>query len=48
MGEEKNLVEIKGMVLRTLIDWSNVTGVMSFSSALDFLDFCIAWFVLFS
>ena len=41
-GVERNLLEIKGTVLRTLTDWSNASGVMSFSSVLDFLDFCIA------
>ena len=41
-GEERNLLEIKGTFLRTLIEWSNASGMMSFSSMLDFLDFCIA------
>ncbi len=41
-GEEKNLMELKGMVLCTLMDWSNATGVGSFFSVLDLLDFCIA------
>ena len=41
-GEEQNLMELKGMVLRTLMDWANVTGVVSFFFALDFLDYCIA------
>jgi hypothetical protein len=41
-GEERNLMELKGMVLRTLMDWANATGVVSFFSALDFLDYCIA------
>uniref|UniRef100_A0A2N9GSU5 Reverse transcriptase zinc-binding domain-containing protein n=1 Tax=Fagus sylvatica TaxID=28930 RepID=A0A2N9GSU5_FAGSY len=41
-GEETNLLEIKGTFLRTLIEWSNASDVMSFSSVLDFLDFCIA------
>ena len=38
-GEERNLLEIKGTVL-----WIGPMpfGVMSFSSVLDFLDFCIA------
>jgi hypothetical protein len=41
-GEERNLLEIKGTFLRTLVEWSNASGMMSFSSVLDFLDFCIA------
>ena len=36
-GAERNLLEIKGMVLRTLIEWSN-------ASVLDLLDFCIVFF----
>ena len=42
-GEERNLLEIKGMILR---DWSNAFGVMSFSSVLDFLDYCIVIFLI--
>ena len=38
---ERNLLEIKGTVLRTLMDWSKTSGVL-FYSALDFLDSCIA------
>jgi hypothetical protein len=41
-GVERNLLEIKGTVLRTLMDWSNASGTMSFASVLDLLDFCIA------
>ena len=40
-GVERNMLEIKGTVLRILMDWSNASGTMSFSSVLDFLDFCI-------
>ncbi len=39
------MLEIKGTVLRTLMDWSNTSGVMSFSSVLDFLDFCISFLI---
>jgi hypothetical protein len=35
-------MEVKGTVLRTLLDWSKAAGVVSFSSVLDFLDYCIA------
>ena len=35
------MLEIKGTVLRTLMDWANAFGIMSFSSVLDFLDVCI-------
>ena len=41
-GKERNLMEVKGTVLRTLLDWSKAAGIISFSSILDFLDFCIA------
>ena len=43
-GKENNLMEIKGMVLRTLMDWSKAAGAVSFSFVFDFLAF-IAWFV---
>ena len=36
------MLEIKGMVLRNLMEWFNASGLMSFSYVLDFLDFCIA------
>jgi hypothetical protein len=32
-------MEIKGLVLRTLMDWSKAAGEASFVSALDFLAF---------
>jgi hypothetical protein len=38
-------MEIKGMVLRTLIDWSKAAGAASFTSVLDFLAF-VARFVI--
>ena len=41
-GTERNLLEIKGTVLRTIMDCSKTSGVLSFSSVLDFLDSCIA------
>ena len=41
-GTERSMLELKGIVLRTLMDWSKASGVLSFSSVLDFLDFCIA------
>jgi hypothetical protein len=41
-GMERNLMEIKGTVLRTLLDWSKAAGVGSFSSILDLLDYCKA------
>jgi hypothetical protein len=28
--------------LRTLLDWSKAAGIISFSSVLDLLDYCIA------
>ena len=41
-GTERNLIEVKGIVLRTLMDWSKATRVVPFSSVFDFLDSCIA------
>ncbi len=41
-ASERNLLEIKGMVIHTLIDWSNAAGVLTSYSVLDFLDYCIA------
>ena len=41
-GTERNLLEIKGTVLRTIMDWAKTSGVLSFSFVLDFLDSCIA------
>uniref|UniRef100_A0A2N9G614 Uncharacterized protein n=1 Tax=Fagus sylvatica TaxID=28930 RepID=A0A2N9G614_FAGSY len=41
-GKERNLMEVKGTVLRTLLDWSKAAGIVSFSSIVDFLGFCIA------
>uniref|UniRef100_A0A2N9FIH8 Reverse transcriptase zinc-binding domain-containing protein n=1 Tax=Fagus sylvatica TaxID=28930 RepID=A0A2N9FIH8_FAGSY len=41
-GKERNLMEVKGTVLRTLLDWSKAARIVSFSSVLDFLDYCIA------
>ena len=32
-------MEIKGMIIRTLMDWSKAAGVASFYSVLDFLAF---------
>jgi hypothetical protein len=39
-GMERNLIEVKGTVLRTLMDWSKATRVVSFSSVFEFLDSC--------
>ena len=41
-GKERTLLEVKDTVLRTLIDWSKAAEIVSFSSVVDFLDFCIA------
>uniref|UniRef100_A0A2N9IH31 Reverse transcriptase domain-containing protein n=1 Tax=Fagus sylvatica TaxID=28930 RepID=A0A2N9IH31_FAGSY len=41
-GMERNLMDVKGTVLRTLLDWSKAAGVVSFSSTLDFLEYCKA------
>jgi hypothetical protein len=29
-GKERNLMEVKGTVLQTLLDWSKAAGVVSF------------------
>ena len=36
------MLQNKGTVIRTLMDWSNASGAMFFSSFLDFLDLSIA------
>ena len=41
-GMERNVLELKGLVLRTLMEWSKAAGVLVFSSALDFLESCNA------
>ena len=41
-GMERNMLELKGLVLRTLMEWSKAAGVLVFSSALDFLESCNA------
>ena len=38
-GKENNLMEIKGMFIRTLMDWSKAAGATSCTSVLDFLAF---------
>ena len=35
-------MEVKGTVLRTLLDWPKAAGIVSFSSVVDLLGFCIA------
>ena len=32
------MLELKGLVLRTLMEWSKASGVLVFSSVLDFLE----------
>ena len=46
-GKERTLLEVKDTVLRTLMDWSKAAEIVSFSSVVDFLDFCIAWGAVF-
>jgi exonuclease III len=41
-GMERNVLELKGLVLRTLMEWSKAAEVLVFSSALDFLESCNA------
>ena len=39
-GMERNALELKGLVLRTLMEWSKAFGALVFSSVLDFLESC--------
>jgi hypothetical protein len=41
-GAGGNMLQNKGTVIRTLMDWSNASGAMFYSSFLDFLDLSIA------
>jgi hypothetical protein len=41
-GMERNVLELKGLVLRTLMEWSKASGVLVFSTVLDFLESCNA------
>jgi hypothetical protein len=34
------VLELKGLVLRTLMEWSKASGALVFSSVLDFLESC--------
>ena len=40
-GKERHMLEIKWLFLCTLMDWSNASGLISFYSIFDFLDYCI-------
>ena len=40
-GNERNLLDLKWLILHTLMKWSNASGLTSFSSMFDFLDCCI-------
>jgi hypothetical protein len=40
-GKERSVLELKWFLIRTLMDWSNASGSISFSSIFDFLDFCM-------
>jgi hypothetical protein len=40
-GKERHLLELKWLILRTLLEWSNASGLTPFSSVFDFLDSCI-------
>uniref|UniRef100_A0A2N9JAP0 Suppressor of forked domain-containing protein n=1 Tax=Fagus sylvatica TaxID=28930 RepID=A0A2N9JAP0_FAGSY len=37
-GIERNVLELKGLVLRTLMEWTKASGALVFSSVLDFLE----------
>jgi hypothetical protein len=40
-GKERNLLDLKWLILYTLMERSNASGLTSFSSIFDFLDYCI-------
>ena len=40
-GKERNQLDLKWLILHTLMEWSNASGLNSFSSIFDFLDYCI-------
>jgi hypothetical protein len=40
-GKERSVLELKWLLIRTLMDWSNASGSNSFSSIFDFLDWCM-------
>ena len=40
-GKERSVLKLKWFLIRTLMDWSNASGSISFSSIFDFLDFCM-------
>ena len=39
-GNERSIHELKLLFFQTLFDWANATGVFTFISLLDMLDFC--------
>jgi hypothetical protein len=39
-GMERNVLELKGLVLRTLMEWSKAFGALVFPYVLDFLESC--------
>ena len=40
-GREQQLLDLKWMVLRTLVEWMDVTCLFSFTNILDLLNHCI-------
>ena len=40
-GKERSVMELKWFLIRTLMDWSNASSLSSFSSILEFLDYCL-------
>ena len=39
--KERNLLDLKWLIMYTLMEWSNASGLTSFSSIFDFLDYCV-------
>ena len=40
-GKERHWLELKWFILRTLMDWSNASGLTYFLSVFDFTDYCV-------
>jgi hypothetical protein len=40
-SKERSVLELQWFLLRTLLDWSNASGLTSFSSIFEFLDYCV-------
>ena len=41
-GKERHILELKWLLIRTLMDWTNASGLLSFHTIFYFLDYCTA------